>query len=105
MANNTDFEEPRNFGYDTTNNLPTINYIKNNRGSSDIICMNFIYMLHNKSAKNSWNYLCRFKGCGASISLKIGTMDSGRIEPLIPFVPTYLQINHKGHEVIQTINT
>ena len=98
MANNTEI----NYGYNKTikiGNIPAITYLINNGGSNDIVCMNYIYMLKDKSTKNSWNYSCRYKGCGALISLKIGALESGTIGPLVPFAPTYLKINHRGNEV------
>ena len=90
-----------NFGYNKTDNLPQITYLTNNRGSNDIVCMNYVYMLKER-IKNSWNYYCRVKGCGASISLKVGILESGALGAIIPFVITYLKINHKGHEVKYT---
>ena len=88
-----------NFGYNKTDNIPKMAYIKNNGGSNDINCLNFIYMPKDASGKSSWNYVCRFKGCGASISLKIGLLETDQIGVLEPFQPTYLKINHRGHEV------
>ena len=90
MANNTEI----NYGYNKTDNIPTITYLINNGGSNDIVCLNYIFMLKDKSVKFSWNYSCRYKGCGASISLKIEALESGTIGPLVPFAPTYLKINH-----------
>ena len=95
MANNTEI----NLGYNTTNNLPQISYILNNRKSNDILCLNYIYMLKSRISKNSCQYVCRFKGCHASISLKIGVLENDTIGPLVPFVPTCLQMNYIGHEV------
>ena len=90
-----------NFGYNKTDNIPKMAlYLKKNNGScNDINCLNFIYMLKDASGKSSWNYACRFKGCGASISLKIGLLETDQIGVLEPFQPTYLKINHRGHEV------
>ena len=87
-----------NFGYNNTDNLPQITYLTNNRGSNDIVCMIYVNMLKERS-KNSWNYYCRVKGCDASISLKISISESGALGAIIPFVITYLKINHKSHEV------
>ena len=92
MASN---DEIINFGYNKTDNIPKIAYILNN-GLNDIKCLNYIYMLKDK---NSWNYSCRFKGCGSSISLKTGMLETVEVRPLVPFQPTYLKMNHKGHEV------
>ena len=78
MANNN---EIINFGYNKTDNIPEISYILNNGGSNDIKCLNFIYMLKEK-AKNSWNFSCRFKGCGSSISLKTGMLATDVRGPL-----------------------
>ena len=66
MANNTEIT----YGYNKTiklDNIPTITYFINNGGSNDIVSMNYLYMLKNKSVKNSWNYSCRYKECRTSI--------------------------------------
>ena len=52
MANNTEI----NYGYNKTiklDNIPTITYLINNDGSDDIVCMNYVYNVKDKSVKNS----------------------------------------------------
>ena len=88
-------DEIINFGYNKTDNIPKIAYILNNGGSNDIKFLNYIYMIKDK---NSWNYSCRFKGCGSSISLKTGMLETVEVRPLVPFQPTYLFFLVKFHQ-------
>ena len=46
---------------------PKIEYIENNHGNKDIVCLNYIYQLKQKPGKNSAQFRCRVYG--ASISL------------------------------------
>ena len=42
--------------------IPTITYLINNGGSNDIVCMNYVYMLKDKSLKIHGIILADIKG-------------------------------------------
>ena len=75
-------------------NLPNITYLPNNGGSNDMVCINYVYLLNDINGKNSWNYYCRFKGCGASISVNIGILKSGDVGPIEPNILTPISNNN-----------